>query len=417
MTQYAASTSTPVRVAGTGAIVGCLLAALCEGFDLQAAGVAATGISAEFAPSPSQLGSFFSASTLGLFCGALIGGRLADAFGRKWTLVASMTVFGLWSICTAFVSSIDGAILVRLLTGLGLGGAFPTLLALVNECSRPHRRRANVTLAYATMPFGGAVVSLVSMLIPSSSWRILFVAGGVAPLLLAPLVYWAIGDSGKASPIPVATPVPAPLPSPARISLSATIRTLFSEGRAVPTALLWCSSFFALLTVYLLLNWLPLLLVEMGFTKPQAAGVQIGFNLGGALSGLFLGVLLEGGYRNQSVVTTFVSIPLLVLVLSHATQNITIVTAVVFVLGCAVLAAPAYLYAVAANTYPTPVRGVGVGTTVAASRLGSIVGPKLGGFFKASGHGSVQLLLDLLPLVVIGSILALALAWRERFKT
>src|SRR5690349_2271086 len=137
-------TEPSVRVASTAAIAGCVLAALCEGFDLQAAGVAAAGISAEFTPSPSQLGTFFSASTLGLFCGALVGGRLADAFGRKRVLIASMVAFGIFSICTAFVSSIDEAIFVRLLTGLGLGGAFPTLLALVNECSRPHRQRANV---------------------------------------------------------------------------------------------------------------------------------------------------------------------------------------------------------------------------------------------------------------------------------
>src|SRR5262249_48639268 len=157
----------------TAAIIGCVLAACCEGFDLQAAGVAAAGIAAEFAPTPAQLGTFFSASTFGLFCGALVGGRVADTFGRRLTLIASMTLFWLFSICTALVNSIDGAILMRLLTGLGLGGAFPTLLALVNERSRPDRQRANVALAYASMPFGGAIVSLVSMLIPSAHWRTL----------------------------------------------------------------------------------------------------------------------------------------------------------------------------------------------------------------------------------------------------
>jgi AAHS family 3-hydroxyphenylpropionic acid transporter len=68
-------------------IVFCLLAALCEGIDLQAAGVAAGGIALQFQPTASQFGTFFSASTFGLFFGALIGGRLADSIGRKKVLV------------------------------------------------------------------------------------------------------------------------------------------------------------------------------------------------------------------------------------------------------------------------------------------------------------------------------------------
>jgi MFS family permease len=77
-----------------GTIVCCVLVALCEGFDLQAAGVAAAGIAPEFGPTPEQLGRFFSASTLGLFLGALAGGRLADTLGRRSILVASIALFG-----------------------------------------------------------------------------------------------------------------------------------------------------------------------------------------------------------------------------------------------------------------------------------------------------------------------------------
>jgi MFS transporter, AAHS family, 3-hydroxyphenylpropionic acid transporter len=83
----------------------------------------------------------------------------------------------------------------------------------------------------------------------------------------------------------------------------------------------------------------------------------------------------------------------------------------VFLLGCAVVAAQAFLYAMAPIAYPTSIRGVGVGTAVAVGRIGSIVGPKLGGYLKSAGHGPAQLLMDLLPLVIVGSICALLLAW------
>src|ERR1700737_2554029 len=81
-------------------IIFCGLAALCEGIDLQAAGVAAPGIAAEFRPTPGQFGTFFSASTFGLLFGALIGGRVADSIGRKKVLVTSGGLFGLFSLLT-----------------------------------------------------------------------------------------------------------------------------------------------------------------------------------------------------------------------------------------------------------------------------------------------------------------------------
>jgi AAHS family 3-hydroxyphenylpropionic acid transporter len=86
----------------------------------------------------------------------------------------------------------------------------------------------------------------------------------------------------------------------------------------------------------------------------------------------------------------------------------------VFFLGCSVIAAQAFLYAMAPGSYPASIRGVGVGAAVAVGRIGSIVGPKLGGLLKSAGHGPSQLFLDLLPVVILGSICALLLAWNTR---
>src|SRR5271156_2119899 len=85
----------------------CVLTALCEGIDLQAAGVAAAGIAGEFKPDADQFGTFFSASTFGLFFGALIGGRLADSIGRRRVLMASVGLFGLCSLLTAFAGNLQ----------------------------------------------------------------------------------------------------------------------------------------------------------------------------------------------------------------------------------------------------------------------------------------------------------------------
>jgi AAHS family 3-hydroxyphenylpropionic acid transporter len=391
------------------ALVLCALAALCEGIDLQAAGVAAAGIGAEFHPSADQLGTFFSASTFGLFFGAMIGGRLADSVGRKGVLVVSVALLGLFCLLTPCAWDLRSLSLARLLTGLGLGGALPNLIALVSENSAEHRRSASVTLVYAGMPLGGGLISLISLLLPLTHWRWIFVVGGVLPLLLAPAMAAGLPESaafrelqrlgGRGTGVE---------PMPRRGSLLA----VFGDGRALGTALLWVSFFLGLLMLYLLLNWLPTLLVGAGFTRAQAAYAQIGFNIGGALAAWGIGPLIESRARVPSVVVTFVALPILLVLLAQTSGQLEMLLLVVFLLGCAVMASQAYLYSAAPLSYPTSIRGIGVGAAVSMGRIGSIAGPKLGGALKAAGHSSSQLLMDLLPIVIAGSIAALLLTWR-----
>lgn len=399
-------------VAWRSTIVFCGLTAFCEGIDLQAAGVAAAGITAEFQPNSNQLGTFFSASTLGLFFGALIGGRLADSIGRKKVLVASVALFGLFSLLTSFAWSVQSLAIARALTGLGLGGALPMILALVAETSSIKQQSGRVAMVYAATPLGGAAVSLISLL-PATQWRTLFVVGGVVPLILAPIMAFALPESSAFQRIRRASSDGA-VPEAARMPKSGSFMAIFSAGRTLRTLFLWASFFLGLLLLYLLLNWLPTLLSNDGLTRGQAAGAQIGFNIGGALAAILIGHLLNGRLRNWAVAVTFVALPLLLVALVKSPGQLLIICSSVFLLGCAVIAAQAFLYAMAPAAYPTSIRGVGVGSAVAMGRIGAIVGPKLGGMLKAAGHSPSQLLMDLLPVVVAGSICALLLAWEVR---
>jgi len=394
-------------------IVFCVLTAFCEGIDLQAAGVAAAGIGAEFKPTSGQFGTFFSASTLGLFFGAMIGGRLADSIGRKKVLVASVALFGLFSLLTSFAWDISSLVVTRALTGLGLGGALPMMLALVAETGQDRQQAGRVAMVYAMTPIGGAVISLLSLLMAASQWRAIFMVGGVVPLILAPIMAFALPESRAFQQIHGA-PNAGSVPDVAVMPKSGSFMAIFSAGRALRTLFLWTSFFLGLLLLYLLLNWLPTLLTSDGLTRTEAAGAQIGFNIGGALAAILIGHLLNGRLRNWAVVITFVALPILLVILAKSPAQLAIICTTVFFLGCAVIAAQAFLYAMAPAVYPTSIRGVGVGAAVAMGRIGSIAGPKLGGMLKAAGHSPSQLLMDLLPIVVAGSICALLLAWEVR---
>jgi len=185
------------------------------------------------------------------------------------------------------------------------------------------------------------------------------------------------------------------------------------EGRLGRTLLLWVSFFLALLTLYLLLNWLPTLLAGSGLSRSAVAIGMIGFNLGGGVAALYVGLHLETQLRHWGVLLVFVGLPLLLLWLASAPQGVSLILAVVFGLGAAVVAAQAILYAFAPLCYPTRARGTGVGFAVAMGRIGSIVGPLLGGQLVKAGGSNSQVLSGLLPIVIVGSVCAIVLAWRR----
>jgi AAHS family 3-hydroxyphenylpropionic acid transporter len=377
----------------------CLLGAICEGFDVQAAGVAAAGLSAELHPAPGTLGLFFAASGAGLMIGALVGGRLSDYFGRKTVLVASIGAFGCFSLVTSVMPDIPLLTAARFLTGLGLGGAMPNLIALAADSSELRVRNASIAAAYAGMPLGAAAASLIVFAVPLESWRLVFQVGGVAPILIATLMILYLP----------ATPVSAILSASG--PRTHVVRELFGKGQTLRTLLLWLCFFLIVLTLHLMLNWLPLLLVGKGLQKGQAALAQAGFNLGGAFIVVLFGVLLDSAWRRAAIVVSVAALPAILALMAMARPELA--AGLAFLLGGAILAEQLIAYAVASACYPISARGTGVGAAVAAGRLGSLAGPLFAGWLLAAGGNSTQVLLGVLPLVVLCSICVAFLGWRE----
>jgi len=383
----------------------CFLATLCEGIDLQTAGVAAAGIRQQFHPDSQLLSYFFSAGTFGLFVGAIVGGRLADRIGRKCVLVGSIVVFGLFSLATAWAWDISSLTAMRLVTGLGLGGALPNLISIGSENAPPHRRNASVAIIYSGTPLGGTLASVVSLLVTTAHWKAIFVFGGILPLVIAPIIATYLRESEAYRRL-----------RSEALAAGANRPGLFSfleEGRAGRTLLLWSSFLLSLLTLYLLLNWLPTLLASNGSSKSQVAIAMIGFNTGGFLSTVGIGTYLETRLRRSGVLATFVGMPLLLLVLAHTSRQGVLVSLIIAALGAAVVASQGILYAYAPQIYPTRNRGTGVGFAVGMGRVGSIIGPVFGGSLVGSGLSASAVLSGLLPVVCVGSVCAIFLAWRQ----
>ncbi len=377
----------------------CFAAALIEGFDLQAAGVAAPTLVPELGLTPGQVGLFFSAATFGLLFGALAGGRFSDLYGRKSGLMLSLALFGLFSVLTAFAGSFEALFAARFLTGLGLGGALPNLVAIAAEASRPERRGSAVAAMYAGMPVGGALAALTALAALEGGWRTVFITGGVAPLLLVPVVWWLMPGGGAPSP---------------EGGAAAPLKALFGPGNAASTLLLWMSFLLALLVLYLLLNWLPTLLIGGGLSKADAGIVQIGFNLTGAAASLVLGAMMDRGLSRLAVLGAFggLAAALLLLAVTPGTLGWALLAGAMA--GGAAIGVQSILYGIAPSLYPAPVRGTGVGAAVAAGRTGSVIGPLLAGLLLAAGRAPVEVLAALLPIALAGGAAAFVLVVQLR---
>ena len=402
----------PILRAPSGALVSsharstlvlCALAALLEGFDNQSMGVAAPRIALEFALSPGQKGLVFSAATLGLFVGAACGGRAADLFGRKRTLSASLLLFGLCSLLTATATGGGTMILARLLTGLGLGGAMPNFIALSSEAAHPARRLSSVTIVMAGMPLGGAMAALIALGDRWGwGWRSIFYVGGIAPILLSLVMWRALPDSSAA-----ATAASRP-----RVDSVPTV--LFGADRAATTLLLWGGFFFTQLVLLLMLNWLPSLMVGLGFTRTQASWASLCFNISGALGAILLGRLHAGGRRRMWVVLTYLGMAVALAAVPAAGRTFPLAALACGLAGIFIVGAQLILFALAPLYYRSAICCTGVGAAVAVGRFGSVIGPLYASALLAGGGSSASVLIGILPFVTIGGAAALGLTWRQQ---
>jgi len=393
----------------------CGLVLLLDGFDTQCIGFLAPSISETLAIPLKNFGPVFSAGLIGLMVAAMAMGPVADRWGRKWPVVLSALTFAVFALLTARAVSLEQLILFRFLTGLGLGGAMPNVVALTSEYSPKRLQAVFVGMLFCGMPLGALVGGLASsVMIPLWGWRSVFYLGGILPLAIALILIQALPESvrflsarGKdAHAIAKIMREIAPEIGAAELDLSSAavsaraerneglpVRRLFTDDRAAGTILLWIPFFMNLLILYFIVNWLPSLLRQSGLAASAGVIAVSLFSLGGIAGALTEGQVMNFCGAYATLLAQFVISALLIGSLAFLTRSFAIMMAVTFVLGLAVQGAQAGLNALAANFYPTTVRSTGVGWALGVGRVGSIAGPAIGGVLLSMGWGPQRIFL------------------------
>jgi MFS transporter, AAHS family, 4-hydroxybenzoate transporter len=377
-------------------LLSCAAVLFLDGFDTQAIGYVAPALAKEWGLTKGALGPVFSAGLFGLMIGALLFGPLADRIGRKKIIIFSTLAFGLGALVTAFVQDVNTLLAIRFLTGLGLGGAMPNAVAMTSEFNPRRRRATMVMIMFCGFSVGAALGGLLAAaLIPQFGWRSVFLVGGVAPLLLVPILALRLPESvrflaltGSAnervaqllgSISPKAAFAPATqfvIHEPGLAGIP--VLHLFKSGRTLVTLLLWVVFFMSLLDLYFLSNWLPTVLNDLGASVSAAAAIGSMLQVGGVVGTFALGSIIDRFSFRALALVYFIAV-FAVGAIGQLGHSVVFVTMAIFATGFCIVGGQIAANALAAGFYPTSVRATGVGWALGIGRVGSIAGPLIGG--------------------------------------
>jgi len=392
----------------------CALALILDSFDSSAVGFVAPRLSELWHLPPGALGPVFAWGFCGQLLGAVIAGPVADRIGRKAVLIAGVIEFALGALATTRADSLGSLLVLRLITGLGLGAAAPNALALVTEISPASRRSFLLSLALCGMALGAATAGIVAArLLPLYGWTSLFQVGGVLPLALTPLLVWllpespyylALAGNRDAAIAAIVRKINPAVPHDSHFVLhearttGLSVQHLFRDGRTLTTILLWIVVFMNNFLIYVFASWLPSLARASGLTEQASVMSGVAMNVGGLAGTLTIGWLLNRARIERLMSINYAAaaacIGLLALVAGHRTPMGLVAAAAGFCIVGGQMGANALL----AYRHPTSLRATALSFGLAIGRVASIVGPLGAGWIIAVGWSTrTTFLLAVIP--------------------
>lgn len=401
----------------------CFLIALFDGFDTQAVAFTAPALVDHFGLEPGSLAPILTAGIVGMTIGAMGLGLLGDKFGRRKTLLFCTAIFSVSTLATAFVSHIDQIFVLRIIAGLGMGGATPVLLALAAEYS-PQRYKGIVTTGVLLALPAGAMCGglLAAQILPILGWQGIYIIGGLTPLILLIALFIILPESleylaqnVKPSSLGTIQKILNKI-SPQAISIQAKdlpvldkvqaekakLPILFQNGLARTTIGIWGTYFFNWIAWFMLLSWLPTILKQAGLAPEQTPFASVTVNAAFIVFAIPLAFLLPK--LNTTKILSFMLVVGLFVVIGLGmlieTQQWVYIFALIALAGFGIGGQQLALNYLVVAAYPTQVRATATGWAIGMGRMGAIIGSAIGGLILTQ-HGVTGYFYALgVPLVV-----------------
>jgi AAHS family 4-hydroxybenzoate transporter-like MFS transporter len=386
----------------------CGLVQVCDGYDLNAIAWSVPSLIHEWHLPPAAFTTAFLWSSIGIMVGALSAGPLGDRVGRKPLLLASLAIFGVASLASAFAGSLGMLTALRFFTGVGIGGGFSGAASLTGDYTPARRRALMIMASFTGAPLGGFLGGqLVALLLPHFGWPVIFILGGAFPLgLVVALVVWLpesprfLMARGNLAPRDQALLARLGLASvrggehPLDIARGNPIMMLFGQGYALQTILMWVIYFCSLMNLFLFAYWMPTVLNLIGMTPAQAIFASSLRDCGALFAVLYLGVLIDRFGPERSLALHYALGAAFIAVIALFALPYAALLIVTFLAGLTIVGSQTGLNGTCGKLYPARMRTTGLGWALGVGRLGGIAAPVLGGYLLSRGMPPTQIFLS-----------------------
>jgi len=160
--------------------------------------VIAGPVMADLGIGPAAMGQVFVAQGIGLAIGYTFVSPIADRAGRRPVILGCVTGFALVTLLAVLAQSVTALAVLRLVAFIFFGGVVPNTIALVTELSPRLIRQRMVVLLNAVFAVGSSAGMIIAPVAAANfGWTGAFWAAGLAPLLLLPLLVWALPVSPR----------------------------------------------------------------------------------------------------------------------------------------------------------------------------------------------------------------------------
>ena len=423
---------------GLGLVLISALVIFFDGYDMQVIAFATTRMEKVFHVTNAGFGLALGAGLFGTMVGGVLFGMLADRYGRRPAIIAATACFSVLTFALAFANSLTTLIALRFIAGMALGGAIPLLWTLNVEFAPKRLRATVITLIMLGYGFGSALAGPIStVILPRWDWPGLFIFGGVISLVaVAILLVWlpeslrtlASQDGSQDAIVRILRRMGVEAPTdpeavrilregpPVAGKRGLTLSGLFGGRLKVLTPLIWISYFASSMAVYFLTNWGPTILLKMHFSVTGTGWLSFGNSLCGMTGALMLMRFTDKHGPISIAVMPLIAVPFLLV--TGLAPAVTLTQFVFLSLALTLFVAGGHygITSVISGFYPSHIRASGSGWANAFAKVGSILGPVVGGFILDAHLGvrTPYALLAICPLTFGVAITTIGLIERRR---
>ncbi|NAR77194.1 MFS transporter [Acinetobacter haemolyticus] len=382
----------------------CICLNIIDGFDVMVMAFTAPSVSMEWSLSGAQIGLLLSAGLFGMAAGSIFLAPFADKVGRRLLILSCLVISGLSMLACAFVDNHNTLALLRFITGIGVGGILASSNVLASEYANGQWRSLAVSLMSTGYGIGATLGGVLSLaLIEQLGWRSIFLAGGIATIMMLFVSIWLLPESLdyllakrpkqalkqiNITMQRIGGSTLSALPHQVKTSTAGNkgeLVKLFDGHLRFQTLCLWFAFFLVMFGFYFVMSWTPKILLSMGMSADQGVTTGILISIGGIFGAAIIG-LLASRIKIFYALSLFLGLTAVCVFLFVAVStHVSIALVVGLLLGTLINGCVAGLYSISPTIYDAEIRSRGVGYAIGFGRIGAILSPTVAGIFLDKG--------------------------------